>query len=157
MTKKEAIQKPTSSDTGKKSQSGAGGWRSVYIQRVQAHYPRVFSHREVKPLKVGIRDDMLADAAARRLPVPPKHLVLALSKLTKTPRYLRALVAGGPRYDLNGQPCGEVTAEEQENARMLLANLKSHGKKKRFTDQSDAIATSGYFILCNVMFYRCVL
>lgn len=33
--------------------------------------------------------------------------------------YLRALAAGGPRFDLEGQPQGVVSAEEQ--ARALLA------------------------------------
>ncbi|WP_233973213.1 ProQ/FINO family protein, partial [Pectobacterium versatile] len=31
--------------------------------------------------------------------------------------YIKALAAGGQRYDLNGKPLGEVTTEQQERAR----------------------------------------
>lgn len=119
----------------KKSQPGAGGWKSPHIQRAQSYYPQVFNHRKARPVKVGIRADMLADAAARRLPLTPKQISRAMAGLTKTPIYLRAIVAGGPRYDLSGQPCGVVTAEQQENARRLLVTLKASGKKKRSTGQ----------------------
>jgi sRNA-binding protein len=37
------------------------------------------------------------------------------------PAYGRAVLQGGPRYDLNGQPRGEVTLKEQEHARRDLA------------------------------------
>ncbi|WP_260524129.1 ProQ/FinO family protein [Serratia sp. PL7] len=128
--------RPTGAEKpAKKSQPGAGGWKSPYIQRAQSHYPQVFNRRKTRPMKVGIRADMLADAAARCLPLTPKQISRAVAGLTKTPIYLRAIVAGGPRYDLNGQPCGEVTTEQQENARRLLVTLKASGKKKRSTGQ----------------------
>ncbi|KAE9776440.1 hypothetical protein GRW30_27040, partial [Escherichia coli] len=38
----------------------------------------------------------------------------------------RALMAGGARYDLKGQPCGEVTPQEQKEAetRLMILNEK---------------------------------
>ncbi|VEA68195.1 ProP effector [Serratia plymuthica] len=123
----------------KKNQPGTGGWKSPHIQRAQVHYPQVFNRHEVKPVKVGINDDMQADAATRQLPLTVKHIAWALASLTQTPCYLRAIAAGGQRYDLHGQPCGEVTPEQQENARVLLAGLKSTSKKKRAAQQAQRV------------------
>ncbi|MGU9760304.1 ProQ/FINO family protein [Serratia marcescens] len=124
----------------KESRPGAGGWKSPHIQRAQSHYPQVFNRQEVKPLKMGIGDDMRADAAARQLPLTAKHIARALASLSQTPRYLRAIAAGGPRYDLRGQPCGEVTPEQQEYARSLLAGMKPTSKKKRVSPQARSVA-----------------
>ena len=45
--------------------------------------------------------------------------------------YLRAVAAGGPRYDLAGQPCGEVTPEEAEAAQQHLEVLSAEQEAKR--------------------------
>jgi ProP effector len=39
--------------------------------------------------------------------------------------YQRCLAAGGPRYDLDGQPCGEVTDEEIQGAQAMLARIQA--------------------------------
>jgi sRNA-binding protein len=39
--------------------------------------------------------------------------------------YWRAILKGGPRYNLDGVPNGEVTAEEQEQARANLLAMKA--------------------------------
>lgn len=39
--------------------------------------------------------------------------------------YQRCLAAGGPRYDLDGQPCGEVTDEEISGAKAMIARLEA--------------------------------
>ncbi|HEY3982484.1 ProQ/FINO family protein [Cedecea sp.] len=55
---------------------------------------------------------MQDNAATRQLLLTAKHI--AWVSLTQTPCYLRAIAAGGQRYDLHGQLCGEVTPEHQE-------------------------------------------
>ncbi|WP_284070430.1 ProQ/FINO family protein [Citrobacter europaeus] len=45
--------------------------------------------------------------------------------------YQRALVAGGARYDLIGQPCGEVTTQEQKNVETHLAALKKQTRERQ--------------------------
>ncbi|HCQ9473786.1 hypothetical protein FSJ09_023990 [Escherichia coli] len=37
-----------------------------------------------------------------------------MASYVKSPRYYHALMAGGARFDLNGQPCGEVTHRNRE-------------------------------------------
>ncbi|WP_236422543.1 DUF4222 domain-containing protein [Escherichia coli] len=43
----------------------------------------------------------------------------------------RALMAGGVRYDLKGQPCGEVTPQEQQDAETRLVALNEKRKRQR--------------------------
>ncbi|MCN6705937.1 ProQ/FinO family protein, partial [Escherichia coli] len=47
--------------------------------------------------------------------------------------YYRALMAGGARYDLKGQPCGEVTPQEQKEAetRLMVLNDRQKARKPR--------------------------
>ncbi|MGF6148342.1 ProP expression regulator [Kingella potus] len=67
----------------------------------------VFKH--FKPLALGIDQDLAAD-----LPQFDSALVMrALSNHCRRPRYLKSLVRGGKRYDLNNRVKGEVSAEEQ--------------------------------------------
>lgn len=49
---------------------------------------------------------------------------------TQCPRYYRALMAGGMRYDLKGQPCGEVTEQEQKDAETRLMMLKKRNREQ---------------------------
>ncbi|HFD1506940.1 TPA: ProQ/FINO family protein [Escherichia coli] len=43
---------------------------------------------------------------------------------------MKAIVAGGPRYGLNGQPCGEVTEEDKSVASELLKRRLEQMKQK---------------------------
>lgn len=80
-------------------------------------FPNAFGTLETpKPLKVGIREDLaeiLDDEALTRF----------LIRWTSLREYKLALSKGGPRYDLQGKPCGAVTAEERELAMTPLARL----------------------------------
>ncbi|AXF77168.1 ProQ/FinO family protein [Erwinia tracheiphila] len=109
----------------KKSPSRAGGWKSKHIQLIAAHYPGLFRPRNVKPLKVGIREDIQSDMVVKGLSVDPKYVAWALAALTRTPRYLRSVAAGGLRYDLRDQPCGQVTPEQQIMAKATLAAMNN--------------------------------
>ena len=45
-------------------------------------------------------------------------------------RYLQSLVAGAARVDLDGIPCGEVTAADQEHAAARLAEIQAAREAK---------------------------
>ncbi|EGM1968764.1 prop effector, partial [Salmonella enterica] len=45
-------------------------------------------------------------------------------------RYKKALASGGARYDLNGQPCGEVTPEQQTAAGELKKTKRTVRKEE---------------------------
>jgi ProP effector len=47
------------------------------------------------------------------------------------PAYFRTVIQGGPRYDLEGNPRGEVTPQEQDQARRDLHAFYEQRKKSR--------------------------
>ncbi len=92
-------------------------WKNFkYMHRVLAFWPELFNLDEPKPLKVGVLDDIQRDIAARGLTIGAGVLKAAIASYTRRIRYKKALAAGGARYDLSGQPCGEVTPEQQQTA-----------------------------------------
>ncbi|EFP2098485.1 prop effector [Escherichia coli] len=100
------------------------------INRLAEYWPELFGAETIKPLKTGIIRDVLEDAKSRELPIGHGVLCGALTSYIHTTRYLKAIVAGGPRYGLNGQPCGEVTSDEKAVARGILKQRLEQMKQK---------------------------
>ncbi len=103
----------------------------VVVQELFARWPQVFGGPPgaLKPLKRGLE----ADLAVHLPEVAPAVIEQALSRWerVRAVAYLRAVAAGGPRYDLAGQPCGEVTPEEAEAAQQHLEVLSAEQEAKR--------------------------
>ncbi|EPE4918083.1 ProQ/FINO family protein [Escherichia coli] len=100
------------------------------INRLAEYWPELFGAENIKPLKAGVIHDMLQDAKARELAIGHGVLRGALTSYIHTTRYLKAIVAGGARYGLNGQPCGEVTEEDKSVASELLKRRLEQMKQK---------------------------
>jgi ProP effector len=79
-------------------------------------FPRTFSFVRCQPLKICIDHDITTALGATRGALPD-----ALRLYTNSDAYLRCLVAGADRVDLNGTPVGHVTDEEAGRARDRLA------------------------------------
>ncbi|HHZ6918315.1 TPA: ProQ/FINO family protein [Escherichia coli] len=107
------------------------------VNRLIELWPELFSREAPKPLKVGIFDDLMQDIAARGLTFGPGALRATLASYAQSPRYYRALIAGGVRYDLKGQPCGEVTPQEQQEAETRLMALNEKHKRQRRAAKGD--------------------
>jgi len=80
-------------------------------------WPHLFrlTPETIRPLAIGITQDLCA-----QLPdFSPKLVHLTLRQWMADHRviYWKALMLGGPRYDLDGNPRGEVTPEQQADAR----------------------------------------
>ena len=73
--------------------------------------------RRVRPLKIGIREDLLLRGA------PIKATIAALEAFTSTRVYYHGCRAGAPRFDVFGQKSGTVTEAEQAYADQMLALL----------------------------------
>ncbi|HFW4212004.1 TPA: ProQ/FINO family protein [Salmonella enterica subsp. enterica serovar Reading] len=86
-------------------------------RRVLAFWPELFTPDNPKPLKTGVLNDLMQDIAARNLTVGAGALKAAVASYVRRIRYhQKAISAGGARYYINGQPCGEVTPEQQQQA-----------------------------------------
>jgi ProP effector len=85
----------------------------------------VVHEKRRRPVQLGIHHSILAalDGA-----VTPQELRRALRYYIGNTWYLRAIVAGAARIDLEGNPAGAVTAEE---AAAAAARLASHKRKRR--------------------------
>lgn len=103
------------------------------INRLVELWPELFNREKPKPLKVGITDDLIQDIAIRELAFGAGALRAAVASYVQSPRYYRALMAGDARYDLKGQPCGEVTPQEQKEAetRLMVLNDRRKARKPR--------------------------
>jgi sRNA-binding protein len=75
------------------------------------------------PLKTGIRHEIVEQLAGEFTEV---EVASALRSWTRWHDYQRALVAGGPRFALDGSEAGEVSPAHQQEARDLLS-----GKTRR--------------------------
>jgi ProP effector len=74
----------------------------------------------IRPLKLGIKDDLHARSAISR-----RRITAALRSYCKSVHYLRASTEGALRVDLVGEPAGAVTAAEAQYATdRLLAVTK---------------------------------
>lgn len=84
--------------------------------------------REAQPLAVGIS----AQVAERCPEIDGKLLKTALYFHTSTTRYLKAVGRGTQRFDLDGNPSGEVTEEHRKHANEQLAErFKKQAEQRR--------------------------
>jgi sRNA-binding protein len=96
------------------------------IDVLAKHYPSVFAlegWQTHKPLKVGIDKDI--DAAGI---MPAEDIGPALRLYVQRLMYQRALAAGGSRYGLDGEPCGEVTAKHAAEAAVVAAHIEAEAQ-----------------------------
>ena len=79
----------------------------------------------VRPLKLGIKDDIYAQSAISR-----RHIKAALRSYCNSVHYLGASTEGAMRIDLTGEPAGTVTATEARHATERLAALAKVAAKR---------------------------
>ena len=89
------------------------------LDRLCAAFPACFNRKAPKPLKIGLGEELMALAGVypALADLSRTQLRRALKVYTGAPAYRKALARGGPRYDLDGQPAGEVTPDQQADAR----------------------------------------
>jgi sRNA-binding protein len=101
------------------------------LQQVMARWPQTFSTypAAVRPLARGIDKDLVAQVpgSSRR----QIGFALAWWQRQRRPAYWQALARGGARYDLDGHLRGEVTPEEQEQARQLVTEYAARRQARR--------------------------
>ena len=95
---------PNKSLTGK-----AQGWKTAATETLlilRNKYPNAF--KEWKPLKIGVRDDIIASLPG----IDPINIGRALKFYTSHFRYLQNCIEGIARVGLDGRAVGTVTAGE---------------------------------------------
>lgn len=92
-------------------------------------WPSVFSLTAPKPLKIGIKEDVIAYAAERGLELSKAQITAALMVYTNRTEYRSAVLHGGHRIDLHGLPAGEVDEKAVEHANRRLEKFKCASDK----------------------------
>ncbi len=82
-------------------------------------YPKTFNRENVRPLKIGIQEELLADEK-----ISKGKIKRALASYVRAPAYYRSLQAGAQRVDLTGEDAGEVTEQEAEHAKAMLKKIR---------------------------------
>ena len=102
------------------------------------HFPALFGAGVIKPIKLRIQVDIHERAPGV---FTKKSLSLFLQRHTTGTAYLRALVAeGAKRFDLDGQPVGEIAAEHRDAAGVELARRRAIVEAKKNAGREAARA-----------------
>lgn len=72
-------------------------------EKFKGWWPDLFDLTNVKPLKLGIDQDLLADAQARGIDLPMEHIKRFLARWTQRHAYWSATLKGEYRHGLNGE------------------------------------------------------
>ena len=98
---------------------------------LRTRWPAAFpaDPRQIRPLMRGVHQEV-----AKRLPGTAlwliKRAIILFQRLSGS-AYWRAVLKGGPRYALDGSPCGEVIPREQEHAKQTLALAKQREARRQ--------------------------
>ncbi len=128
-TVKPSANTATAEKTAHASAGAATGTKSSRHNRKKlelliTHWPAAFNLDAPRPLAIGTAELMAVDMCARGITGAGK-IRAAVAMYTRRASYLKALIAGGARYNLAGEPVGEVTPEQQQMARENLSAMNS--------------------------------
>jgi sRNA-binding protein len=94
------------------------------IAVLAAKFPKCFAVPDTRrrPLKVGIDADLLATLSGT---IPRTDLIRALAMYCSSHGYLERVLNGAWRIDLQGNPAGVVTADDERHAAAKSADIKA--------------------------------
>lgn len=98
-------------------------------QALHITYPKCFAAKgqQKRPLKIGIHKDLLANGREMMPGLSCRLIRAGLRDYVSGPTYLRNMLAGAERIDLDGNPAGVVTEDHEVQARRQIAALKPVG------------------------------
>ncbi len=83
--------------------------------------------RKTLPLMIGVTEDLI-----RRHPEIEMSIMTSVLRMHfGSPYYRRSVSEGGPRYDLDGNPCGEVSEDARTDAAEKYAKWVAKRKAAR--------------------------
>ncbi|WP_290703391.1 ProQ/FinO family protein [Amphritea sp.] len=89
-------------------------------------YPEVFNRENMRPLKIGIQEDLIADEKLAK-----NKIKRALASYVRSPYYFRSLKEGADRIGLDAQASGAVTESEAEHAKLQLKEVNKLRQQKQ--------------------------
>ncbi len=120
----------TSTDTKPKSKNRAANMAA--LQLLMDAYPEVFNRDNVRPLKIGIQEDLVADEK-----VAKNKIKRALASYVRSLAYIRSIRADVDRIDIKGEPAGKVTADEALHAKNKLRDLNKKRREQQVERETE--------------------
>lgn len=96
---------------------------------ITRYWPELFPDGQLRPMKIGLKEDLLLDRKVRELPVSVRTLTRCLSSISYAGGYRLTVIAGAARYDKDGHSCGTVTPEEEADSVKRLEKLRKRQAK----------------------------
>jgi ProP effector len=113
------ILSPEQREWRKQRDQGIKEQRRLILAEWQEKFPGVFSVEYPKPLAIGTGWKLMNAGIGKR------KVDFMLVWYTGRRAYLRAIIAGGPRYGLDGSAGGEVSLQHIEDAKGRLAQRET--------------------------------
>jgi len=120
------------------AKTGKPETKRAVLNKLMQDYPVLAQHL---PLKIGITQELLA-----RSTLSSGVLKRSLRYHLRSKPYLLALSRGGLHYNLDGHPVGEVTREEQQQAREILEQRKTAPQERKMVRQSQTEQTEAQHV-----------
>lgn len=83
---------------------------------LRALFPNLYHAGLLMPVKVGIKEDMLADLKARQIEMTESRLQRLLRSACTSIAYRARVVGSKYRRDINGNEAGRITKEDKQHA-----------------------------------------
>lgn len=110
------------------------------VNTLSMYWPGLFSGGRLRPLAVGVREQLFADAENRALPLSHKVIRRCLKTLTRTETYLTSLVAGTACYNAEGSVESIIPPEREAAAQKKLGYVLAHREKIKLKKQAEKAA-----------------
>ncbi|QBY45867.1 ProQ/FINO family protein (plasmid) [Arsenophonus nasoniae] len=98
------------------------------ISQITTFWPYLFPDSELRPMKIGIQQDMWQEVKERSLPIARRRLRACLGSIGHHANYRALIQLGASRYDKDGLIAGVVTQVDVDDNLQRLArrNKSSH-------------------------------
>ncbi|QBY46620.1 ProQ/FINO family protein (plasmid) [Arsenophonus nasoniae] len=97
------------------------------ISQITTFWPNLFPENQLRPMKVGIQQDMWQEVKEKSLPIARRRLRACLGSICHHADYRALIQLGVFRYDKEGQIVGEVNqADVEDNLQRLARRKKSN-------------------------------
>ncbi|WP_180558339.1 ProQ/FINO family protein [Arsenophonus endosymbiont of Apis mellifera] len=96
------------------------------ISQISIFWPDLFPEHQLRPMKIGIQQDMWQEVKEKCLPITRRRLRVCLGSIGHHADCRALIQLGASRYDKDGQVAGEVTQADVEDNLKRLARLKKN-------------------------------
>ena len=106
------------------------------VQTLSTYWPGLFTGGQLRPLAIGVREQLFDDTEQRALPLSRKVIRRCLKTLTRTETYLSSLTVGVACYNADGSVDSLVPPEREAAAGLKLARVQANKLKKQAAKNS---------------------